>query len=287
VTALLTVLALLAGGYLALVLVMFLAQTRLVFPAYLARFGATELSGAARRLRVKTADGTELAGILLSPAGAHRDDEVLLLGFGGNVWNVENMALNLSRQFPAMHVAGFHYRGYRPSGGQPGGAALLADSLAIFDALRAELPDKRTVAVGFSIGTPVAAYLARHRALAGLILVTPFDSLVEVARDHFRWLPVRTLLRHRMPTLDFVRDLPTPTALIAAERDSVVPARRTEPLRRAVPNLVFDRVVAGAEHNDLYDRGEFWSALGEAMTAVLRSRGELAARAAAARTEPG
>ncbi len=33
------------------------------------------------------------------------------------------------------------------------------------------------IAIGFSIGSAVAAYLARHRPVAGLILVTPFDSL--------------------------------------------------------------------------------------------------------------
>ena len=199
-----------------------------------------------------------------------RSEEVLLLGFGGNVWNVESMALSLHRQFPTMHVAGFHYRGYRPSGGRPSAKGVLADALEIFDMLQAQLPAKRTIAIGFSIGTPVAAYLARHRALDGLILVTPFDSLVELARDHFRWLPVRALLRHRMSTLDFITDVSTPTAIIVAGHDSVVPASRTEPLRRVIPNLVFDRVVPEAEHNDLYELPAFWDALGDAVQAVLR-----------------
>ena len=117
---------------------------------------------------------------------------MLLLGFGGNVWNVENMALSLHRHFPSMHVAGFHYRGYRPSGGQPSANGVLTDALDIFDALQEQLPAKRIIAIGFSIGSPVAAYLARHRPVSGVILVTPFDSLVELARDHFPWLPVRS-----------------------------------------------------------------------------------------------
>ena len=189
-------------------------------------------------------------------------------------WNVESMALSLHRYFPKMHVAGFHYRGYRPSGGRPSAKAVLADALEIFDMLQAQRPAKRIVAIGFSIGTPVAAYLARHRVLDGLILVTPFDSLVELARDHFRWLPVRALLRHRMSTLDFLKDVSTPTAIIVAGHDSVVPARRTEPLRRAIPNLVFDRVIPEAEHNDLYELPVFWGALGEAVQKVLRSHAD-------------
>jgi hypothetical protein len=56
--------------------------------------------------------------------------------------------------------------------------------------------------------------------------------------------------------------------MIVAGRDSVVPARRSEPLRSAIPNLVFDCTIADAEHNDLYDRADFWSALGSAVQIV-------------------
>jgi pimeloyl-ACP methyl ester carboxylesterase len=258
----------LAGSYLLIVLVMYLAQTRLLFPTYLASFAETELPSSAQRLRITAGDGTHLAGVVFSPTREPRSEEVLLVGFGGNV---ESMALSLHRQFPTMRAAGFHYRGYRPSGGRPGAKGVLADALETFDALQAQLPASRTIAIGFSIGTPVAAYLAQHRALDGLILVTPFDSLVELARDHFRWLPVRALLRHRMSTLDFISGVSTPTAMIAAGRDSVVPARRTEPLRRVIPNLVFDRVIPEAEHNDLYELSAFWDALGEAVQTVLRN----------------
>lgn len=181
------------------------------------------------------------------------------------------MALSLHRQFPSMHVAGFHYRGYRPSGGQPSARGVLADALEIFDTLQAQLPAVRTVAIGFSIGTPVAAYLAHHRDLDGLILVTPFDTLVELARDHFPWLPVRLLLRHKMSTLDFIKEVSTPTAMVLAGRDSVIPASRSEPLRSAARNLVFDCIIPDAEHNDLYERPEFWDALGGAVQQVLGS----------------
>src|SRR4028118_1347979 len=112
----LSLIGLLAGGYLLIVLVMYLAQTRLIFPTYLASFAETELPESAQRLRILAADGTQLAGVVFSPTCERPGEEVLLLGFGGNVWNVENMALSLYRHFPSMHVAGFHYRGYRPSG---------------------------------------------------------------------------------------------------------------------------------------------------------------------------
>lgn len=268
------VLAWIAAAYVAVLLIMYLAQTRLIFPTYLASFAKVELPSSAERISITASDGNSLAGVLFSPPGERKSEDVLLLGFGGNVWNVENMALSLHRQFPSMCVAGFHYRGYPPSEGRPGARRLLADSLEIFDDLQARVPGTRTIAVGFSLGSAVAAYVARHRPVAGLVLVTPFDSLVELARDQFPWLPVRMLIRHRMPTVDFMRQVSAPTAIITAGRDSLVPERRTELLRRAVPNLVFNRVIAEAEHNDLYERHEFWAALGDAVNEVCRHRAE-------------
>jgi pimeloyl-ACP methyl ester carboxylesterase len=129
------------------------------------------------------------------------------------------------------------------------------------------LAHERIVLVGFSIGSGVAAYLARHRPVAGLILVTPFDSLETLARDLYWWAPVGLLLRHRMPTIEFVRGSIVPTALILAERDAVVRARRSVPLRPAIKNLVFERTV-DAGHNDIYDHPAFAAAMREALTKI-------------------
>ena len=71
-----------------------------------------------------------------------------------------------------------------------------------------------------------------------------------------------------MPTIDFVRGTPTPTALITAGRDGIVPARRSEPLRRAVPRLVFDRTIGDAGHNDLHDHPGFAEAMREALARI-------------------
>jgi pimeloyl-ACP methyl ester carboxylesterase len=177
------------------------------------------------------------------------------------------MALILHGLFPHRDVVAFHYRGYAPSSGKSSAQALLSDSLVIFDQLRQGQASQPTVAVGFSIGSGVAAYLARHRPVAGLILVTPFDSLEALARDLYWWAPVDPLLRHRMPTIEYIRGSPTPTALIIAKRDVVVPARRSAPFRPAIKNLVFEQTV-DAGHNDIYDHPAFAAAMREALAKI-------------------
>ena len=255
----------LAVAYVAIVALMYATQTQMMFPTWMAGSSGARLPASAARLEIDTPDGERLHGVHLPPARARAGGRLVLLGFGGNAWNAYGLAAYLHELFPEADIVAFHYRGYAPSTGRPSAAALLADAPLVHDHVVETLGAGRVVAVGLSLGAGVAAHLAARRALAGLILVTPFDSVEALARDHYPWAPVRWLLRHRMSTLESLRGLATPTALIAAGRDTVVPPRRTEPVRRAIPTLVFDRTIARADHNDLYHRPEFRAAMLEAL----------------------
>jgi pimeloyl-ACP methyl ester carboxylesterase len=52
-----------------------------------------------------------------------------------------------------------------------------------------------------------------------------------------------------------------PVAIIAAERDEIIPAERTDALRKRVPQLAFDRTIGRAGHNDIYARSDFHEAM--------------------------
>ncbi len=257
----------LAALYAAVITGVYFAQTWLLFPTTIAGAARVQLPASAQRLEANTSDGEVLVGLRIPATVERADPAPKLLGFGGNAWNAEAMALYLHGLVPDREVAAFHYRGYAPSSGRPTAEALLSDSLLVFDRLQKENARERVVAIGFSIGSGVAAYLARHRSAAGLVLVTPFDSLEALARDLYWWAPAGLLLRHRMPTIDFLRGSPLPTALIVAERDTVVPARRSMPLRPAIANLVFESTIH-AGHNDLYERPAFAAAMREALARI-------------------
>lgn len=257
-----------AFAYAAVIALIFFAQTALLFPTRMA--GASgPLPRGSERLLVEGPGGEELHGTHIRPARAGAGDKLVILGFGGNAWNADSVAAYLHDLYPAAHVVAFHYRGYAPSEGKPSAAALLADAPLLRDHIAGRLGTERIVAVGFSIGAGVAAHLASRRDLAGVILVTPFDSLEALASHHYRWLPVAWLLRHRMDAADDLRSARVPVALIAAERDTVIPIRHAKALAEAVPNLVLDRTIAGAGHNDIYDRPEFRQAMAEALAMLL------------------
>jgi pimeloyl-ACP methyl ester carboxylesterase len=85
-----------------------------------------------------------------------------------------------------------NYRGFGGSGGSPSEEAIAEDALALFDQVYASHP--QIAVVGRSLGSGVAVRLASQRPVQQLILVTPYNSLEEIAEQQYPWLPVKWLL---------------------------------------------------------------------------------------------
>ena len=243
-------------------------QAHLIFPVH-AVPASGPLPKDAEQISVRTPGGETLYGVHL-PSGEANASRTLILGFGGNGWNGQDVAEYLHEIFPDEDVVAFHYRGYPPSTGSPSAEALIADAPLVYDAAVGATKPARVIAVGFSIGTGIAAQLAASRKLDGLILVTPFDALKAVAQSMYPWLPIGPLFAHEIDAAGPLRSSEVPVAIIAAERDEIVPRERTEALSKVVPRLVYDRTIAGAGHNDIYARSDFQSAMREALAKLGR-----------------
>jgi pimeloyl-ACP methyl ester carboxylesterase len=253
--------------YAALAVAMVWSQEDIIFPTH-AVASPGPLPPGGERLALDTPGGEQLHGVHIPPAAGFKGPRTLVLGFGGNAWNAQDAGTYLHDIYPQAHVIAFHYRGYRPSGGRPSAQALVADAPLVHAHAVEQVKPERTIAVGFSIGSAVAASLAGRSEIDGLILVTPFDSLKAVAKQLYPWLPVGLVFQHELDAAKFLDGSDVPVAIIAAERDEIVPSRRTEALRSVVAKLVYDRTVQSAGHNDLYGRPEFHEAMREAAEAI-------------------
>ncbi len=173
-----------------------------------------------------------------------------LLYFGGNA---EDVAFNLNAfalAFPEHSLYLVNYRGYGGSGGRPSESGLVSDAIALYDHLRPRHPEISVI--GRSLGSGVAVQLASAREVRRLALVTPFDSLVNVARAHFPYLPVGLLLRERYDSASRVQAVAAETLIVIAGSDEIIPRRSTEALVTEFPPAqlqVF--VLEGARHNEI------------------------------------
>ncbi len=256
----------LALVYGALVLFMYGAQTSLVFPGTGLPNRPLNHPFTPERLTLEAARDAVLRGMLFAPLEERSDG--LLIGFGGNGQDADELGQDLAARFPTWHVAVFHYRGYGPSSGKPSEEAVLADALVIHDMLKKKLAPDKVLAYGISLGSGLAAYLAKQRALDGAFLITPYDSIEAVAKGSYPWLPVGLLLKHRFPSNEFLRGNDTPIAIVAAELDQVIKPGRTDALRAVIDNLVFDRTISDAGHVTIHDMQAYDDAISDALKAL-------------------
>lgn len=143
------------------------------------------------------------------------------------------------------------YPGYGSRGGEPSEKAFLEAARRGAGQILAETAGRPLVLLGESLGTGVASLLAAELRgkIRGVILLTPFDSLVGVARHHYPWLPVGLILRDRFESLRHLPAFAGPVVFVLAEDDEVVPAALGQKLALAFPGPKLEILVPGSDHN--------------------------------------
>lgn len=173
-----------------------------------------------------------------------------LIYFGGNAEDVAANVETLSRALPEHSLYLVNYRGYGGSTGKPTEAGLFSDALAIYDHVRTR--HLQTSVLGRSLGSGVAVYLASQRPVDRLVLVTPFDSLLNVARTHFRILPAGLLLKDRYESASRASAITAPVLTVIAGHDEIIPRARSQALVEAFrPEQIRVTVIDSAQHNTL------------------------------------
>lgn len=230
--------ALLAAFYLLLCVAVFFAQRALIY------FPQPRAVTPPATLRLAVDD------IELEVSARPRPGPNALIYFGGNA---EDVSLNLEdflHAFPRHALYLMHYRGFAGSGGSPSQQALQRDAVALFDRVRAE--HSCVAVIGRSLGGSIALHLASERPVDRLVLVTPFDSLTEVAAGALRWLPVRWLLRDRYEAHREAPGISVPTLVLTAGDDQIIPRARSEALYQAFrPGVATALTIPHRGHNDI------------------------------------
>lgn len=196
-----------------------------------------------------------LRGWLVNP---HLVQEKLLIYYGGNA---EDIFLNIE-EFRDIKAASLFvaYRGYGPSSGTPGETELFADSLAVIDDIVSRYSPKKIFLMGRSLGSGVACYAAANKKVQGAILITPYDSIENIARLNYRWLPVSLFLRHRFNSIHYVSRITCPLLVIYGGQDTVVPPERTEKLINHITQEKEIVLIDQADHANIDMFPEYWSA---------------------------
>lgn len=234
-------LAVLLLAYLAICVALFAFQRSLIYFPQPKSWGDP-----ATALHIQTPD----ADLVLTTRPAAGPKAILY--FGGNGEDVSANLPSFSDAFPAHAIYLLHYRGYGGSTGSPTEKALQSDALAVFDHVRRTHPN--IAVVGRSLGSGVAIQVASKREVSRLVLVTPYNSLQELAMNQFPWFPVKWLLTDRFESWKHAGQVTAPALLIMAENDEVIPRQSSEQLfARFKPGTATFEVLPGTSHNTISD----------------------------------
>ncbi len=198
-------------------------------------------------------NGHTLRGWVLNPAAEHA-----VIYLGGNAEQVEENIPLYKQSLEATHAVYLvNYRGYGQSDGTPDEAALYADALTLYDNIKSKY--KSISVIGRSLGSGVATYLAARRPVDKLALITPYDSIENVARSKYWMFPVKWLLQDKFYSWRNVSDIQAETLILIASEDYIVPHARTEALIKHFEDkakTVEQITIPGSDHINIVELPE-------------------------------
>jgi hypothetical protein len=187
----------------------------------------------------------------IAPAGGGRSRGTVIV-LHGNAGTAADRGYYAAALTPlGYRVILAEYPGYGRREGPLGEASLVADARTTIR-LAAETYGAPLFLLGESLGCGVAAGAASDPSLpvAGILLITPWETLRAVARDHFPWLPLGLILKDRYDNRANLSTFPGRIAVVGAQRDEIVPLRHAEALYASLPGPKKMWVIPGAGHND-------------------------------------
>lgn len=213
-------------------------------------------------------NGVTLSGIFQFSG----NNKLTLVYFGGNaedvVFNYFKFKENLNVNFFAIN-----YRGYAGNSGKPTSKGILLDSDNVLLQIRErfQIPQNKLVLMGRSLGSAITSQLITSTDVVAIILITPFDSLLSLAKKRMPLLPVSLLLKHHLDTVKQAKDAKIPLLMIVAEHDQVVPYEHSQ--------KVFDQwqhedkklvLIKNTGHNNVHNHTDYYGAINNFLAHVSR-----------------
>ncbi len=216
-------LILLAIGYIAVCVVLYIKQDAMVFDPRRESFEEMEAEARGRGFE----PWLNAKGERIGWQSTEGNEDQVLLGFSGQAGNALDLCFLrdcCKREESNWKTYLMEYPGYGSREGKPSEKAFTAAAVEAVDMLTA-MPGRKIWLVGQSMGSGTACATVRERGtkIAGVLLLTPFNSLVAVAKGRMHWIPVSLLLRTRFRSDKNLAKYPGPVAIFISGKDTVVP----------------------------------------------------------------
>lgn len=187
--------------------------------------------------------------------------EKAIVYFGGNGDSVAYSAEDFYENFPGYTVYLVNYRGYGGSSGRPTQAGLFSDAMAIYDKIKND--HQQIIAIGRSLGSGIAVYLASQREVEKLVLITPFESLQSVAQEIYPIFPMSLILKDRYRSMEYAEKVSAKKILmLIAGEDRIIPPEHAYRLAKSFAHKELTiEVIEEKGHNTISSDQRYYTLL--------------------------
>ena len=208
--------------YTSVLITLFIFQRNLMYHPQENNYFGDKLEVKVQKVQIKTSDNLNLLGWF------HKKDLKkfkTIVYFHGNAGNLENRIHKLNH-FKEMDVNFLiiSWRGFSGNSGKPSEQGLYKDGKSAIDWLKKMgLVEKDIILYGESLGTGIATEISQNNNFAGLVLETPFTSMIEAAKNFYPYIPVGLLLKDKYENQKKIKNINIPILVMHGEADKIVP----------------------------------------------------------------
>ena len=180
-----------------------------------------------------------------------------IIYFGGNGESVVYNSKKFMKNFPNHTLYLVDYAGYGWSSGSPTQNGIFQNALHLYEHI--ESKHNSISLIGRSLGSGVASYVASKKKVEKLALITPFDSLKNVAQKMYPIYPIGLILKDHYNSVEYLQHKKVNNILIVmAKEDKLIPNQHSYTLAKSLPkDEVKVEVIEGAEHNSISNYPEY------------------------------
>ena len=145
--------------------------------------------------------------------------------FHGNAGSLQNRTYKLNH-FKDLEVNFLiiAWRGFSGNKGKPNEIGLYEDARSALRWLKTKgIHDKSIILYGESLGTAIAVEIAQNKKYAGVILESPFTSMVNMGKKYYPFFPVNFLLKDKFESYKKINKISVPILIMHGQVDKIVP----------------------------------------------------------------
>ena len=245
----------LVSFYILLLIVVFFFQRNLLYHPSVNNYLKNQDSSIPReveKVNITTNDKIELVGWFYKK---NLDKFKTILFFHGNAGSLENRAYKLNH-FKDLNVNFLiiAWRGFSGNKGKPSEEGLYEDGESAIRWLKTKgVSEKNIILYGESLGTGVAIEVAQKKNYAGVILESPFTSMINMGRKYYPFFPVRLLLKDKFESYKKITSVSVPILIIHGKVDKIVPYSMGEKMYELANGPKFFHSQEYGDHMVEYD----------------------------------